>query len=259
MKRFDDKVVAVTGGAGGIGRALCARFAAEGARVAVVDRDEAAAREAAGEIAGAMAVALDVADADGVAAGFGDVDATLGPVDILVNNAGFVLKPTLATMTPDDWQAEVQGNLGGAYHCARVVIPGMQTRRSGCIVNISSVNGLQVLGHPAYSAAKAGLINFTKSLAVEYGPDGIRANAVCPGTVATPVWSERAARRPEVFERLKQWYPLGRIVEREDVAKAVAFLASDDASAITGAVLPVDCGLSAGNRVMASELTLEEY
>ncbi len=139
------------------------------------------------------------------------------------------------------------------------VLPGMQDRGRGTIVSVSSVNGLTTLGHPGYSAAKAGLISFTKSLAVEYGRYGIRANVICPGTVRTPVWNDRIRRKPEIFEELVKWYPLRRVVDPADLAKAAAFLASDDASAITGVVLPVDCGLMAGNIVMSSELTLEKY
>jgi NAD(P)-dependent dehydrogenase (short-subunit alcohol dehydrogenase family) len=129
----------------------------------------------------------------------------------------------------------------------------------GSIVNIGSVNGLGALGDPAYSAAKAGMISLTRSLALEYGRFGVRANIVLPGTVRTPLWERRAKKDPKVLARLARWYPLGRIVEPEDVARAVGFLASDAASAITGAALPVDCGLSAGNIVMARELTLEDF
>jgi NAD(P)-dependent dehydrogenase (short-subunit alcohol dehydrogenase family) len=135
----------------------------------------------------------------------------------------------------------------------------MKARRAGVIVNIGSVNGLSALGDAAYSAGKAGMISLTKSLALEFGRYNIRVNIVCPGTVRTPIWDKRAARNPEVLKQLTRWYPLGRIVEPIEVMRAVAFLASDAASAITGVVLPVDCGLTAGNVVMARELTLEEF
>jgi NAD(P)-dependent dehydrogenase (short-subunit alcohol dehydrogenase family) len=134
----------------------------------------------------------------------------------------------------------------------------MKARRSGVIVNVGSVNGLMALGDPAYSAAKAGLISLTRAIALECGRYNIRANIVCPGTVRTPIWDDRASRNPEILAQLGRWYPLGRIVEPIEVMHAVAFLASDAASAITGAVLPVDCGLTAGNLVMARELTLED-
>jgi NAD(P)-dependent dehydrogenase (short-subunit alcohol dehydrogenase family) len=135
----------------------------------------------------------------------------------------------------------------------------MKARRGGVIVNIGSVNALSALGDPAYSAAKAGMISLTQALAMEYGRYGVRVNIVCPGTVSTPVWTERVARNPAILEQLRKWYPLGRVVEPGDVANAVGFLASDAAAAITGVVLPVDCGLTAGNIVMARELTLEDF
>ena len=126
------------------------------------------------------------------------------------------------------------------------------------IVAIGSVNGLGALGDPAYSAAKAGMISLTRSLAVEYGRHGIRCNIVLPGTVRTPLWERKAGADATTLERLRKWYPLGRIVDPDDVSKAVAFLASDAAAAITGVALPVDCGLTAGNIVMTRELTLED-
>jgi len=137
-------------------------------------------------------------------------------------------------------------------------MPGMVTKRSGVIINIGSVNALSALGDPAYSAAKAAMISLTRSLAQEYGPYGIRANIVLPGTVRTPLWEKRAGKDPEVLETLRRWYPLGRVVEPVDIARAVAFLASDAASAITGVALPVDCGLTSGNLLMRKDLTLED-
>ena len=127
------------------------------------------------------------------------------------------------------------------------------------IINIGSVNGVAALGDPAYSAAKAGMISMTRSLAQEYGRFGIRVNIVLPGTVRTPIWDERARKDPSVLRTLERWYPLGRIVEPSDIVNAVAFLASDLAAAITGVALPVDCGLTAGNIVMARELTVEDF
>ena len=182
----------------------------------------------------------------------------LGTIDILVNNAGFSSHPTFARTTPESWDHEVNGNLNSAYYCAHAVLDGMKAKGGGSIIAIGSVNGLGALGDPAYSAAKAGMISLTKSLAVEYGRFNIRSNIVLPGTVRTPLWKIRAAKDPTVLETLRKWYPLGRIVDPEDVAKAVAFLASDAAAAITGVALPVDCGLTAGNIVMARELTTGE-
>jgi meso-butanediol dehydrogenase / (S,S)-butanediol dehydrogenase / diacetyl reductase len=133
----------------------------------------------------------------------------------------------------------------------------MIKHRAGVILNIASVNGLGYFGNEAYSAAKAGMINLTGSLAVRYGRYGIRANAIAPGSIRTPAWQQRIEQDSEVFERLRKWYPLGRIGEPEDVANAALFLASDAASWITGTVLRVDGGLMAGNPVMAGELLVE--
>jgi NAD(P)-dependent dehydrogenase (short-subunit alcohol dehydrogenase family) len=259
---FAGKVVAITGANGGIGQALCRHFGKAGAVIAAIDRnDEVTAFAAAlsGEGIRAEAAVLDIADADAVATGFAKLAAALGPVDILVNNAGFSGVPSLKVTTPADWSRIVAGNLDGAYYCAHSVLPAMKERRSGVIVNIGSVNGLSALGDPAYSAGKAGMISLTQALAMEYGRFGIRANIVCPGTVRTPIWEARVRRRPEILTQLGRWYPLGRVVDPVDIANAVGFLASDAAAAITGVVLPVDCGLTAGNIVMARELTLEEF
>ena len=259
---FKDKVVAVTGAAGGIGQALCRRFAAEGARIAALDKSDALpafmAEDWARDVKTAHAV-VDVGDRSAVAEAFARLSHALGPVSVLVNNAGFSSHPTFARTTPESWQHEVNGNLNSAYYCAHAVIDGMKANGGGVIVAIGSVNGLGALGDPAYSAAKAGLISLTRSLAVEYGRFNIRSNIVLPGTVRTPLWKIRAAKDPSVLETLRKWYPLGRIVDPEDVAAAVAFLSSDAAAAISGVALPVDCGLTAGNIVMARELTLENF
>lgn len=260
-RRFGDKVVAITGAAGGIGQALCRHFAREGAAIAALDRDEtvtAFAEQLRGEGVRMESAVVDIVLAQAVEAAFAAMTARLGPIDILINNAGVSRHPSLDRTTPDGFSDDISANLNGAYNCTYAVLPGMKARRAGAIVNIGSVNGLAALGDAAYSAAKAGLISLTKALALEFGRYNIRANIVCPGTVRTPLWDERARRNPEVLAQLARWYPLGRIVEPAEVTSVVAFLASDAASAITGAVLPVDCGLSAGNIVMARELTLED-
>ena len=259
---FKNKVVAITGAAGGIGQALCRHFGAAGAAIGALDRS-AAVTAFAGKLnqegIKAASAVFDIADIDAVAAAFARIEAELGPVDILVNNAGVSDVPSLAATAPADWRRMVDTNLNGAYYCAYAVLPGMTARRSGAIVNIGSVNGFGALGDPAYSAGKAGMVSLTQALAMEYGRYGIRANIVCPGTVRTPIWEERVARNPAILEQLRKWYPLGRVVDPVDIARAVAFLASDDAAAITGVALPVDCGLTAGNIVMARELTLEDF
>ena len=259
---FKGKVVAITGAAGGIGQSLCRYFADQGSAIAAIDKSPAIIHFsellAAAGLPIAHAVA-DIGDKAAVETAFRTLTRTLGDVDILVNNAGFSSHPTFATTTPDSWQQEVNGNLNGAYYCAHAVLPGMIAKGQGSIIAIGSVNGLGALGDPAYSAAKAGLISLTRSLAVEFGRYNIRSNIVLPGTVRTPLWEIRAGKDKTVLETLRRWYPLGRIVEPIDVARAVGFLASDAAAAITGISLPVDCGLSAGNIVMARELTLENF
>jgi NAD(P)-dependent dehydrogenase (short-subunit alcohol dehydrogenase family) len=258
---FSGKVAAITGAAGGIGRELCRHFGGHGAAIAALDRSDAVLGFAEELRAGgikAEAAVVDIGDPAAVAGAFAQLVGALGPVNILINNAGVSNNPALDRTTPEGWRDDVNANLNGAYNCAHAVLPAMKERRAGVIVNIGSVNGLWALGDAAYSAGKAGMISLTKSLAQEYGRYNIRVNIVCPGTVRTPIWDERASRNPEVLKQLQRWYPLGRIVEPIEVMRAVAFLASDAASAITGVVLPVDCGLSAGNLVMARELTLED-
>ena len=256
------KTVAITGADGGIGQALCRYFGAEGAKIAAIDRRpsvEGFAERLRSEGFTAEFAVLDIGDAEAVARSFAALAGKLGGIDVLINNAGFSNHPTFARTDPAGWRDDVNGNLNGAYNCAHAVLPGMIEKRSGAIVNVGSVNGLAALGDPAYSAAKAGMISMTRSLALEYGRFGIRVNIVLPGTVRTPLWNERAAKDPNVLSTLARWYPLARIVEPIDVARAIGFLASDNAAAITGAALPVDCGLSAGNIVMARELTLEDF
>jgi NAD(P)-dependent dehydrogenase (short-subunit alcohol dehydrogenase family) len=256
------KTVAITGAAGGIGQALSRHFGAEGARVAAIDRRDTVvefARALTNEGVTAEAAVVDIGDPRAVESAFADLAGRLGAIDILINNAGVSSNTVLASTKPEAWRDDINSNLNGAYSCAHAVLPGMTSRRAGVIINIGSVNGVAALGDPAYSAAKAGMIAMTRSLAQEYGRFGIRVNIVLPGTVRTPIWDERARKDPSVLRKLERWYPLGRIVEPADIVNAVAFLASDLAAAITGVALPVDCGLTAGNIVMARELTLEDF
>jgi NAD(P)-dependent dehydrogenase (short-subunit alcohol dehydrogenase family) len=258
---FQGKVVAITGAAGGVGQSLCRYFIDEGAKVGAIDKKETVdgliSELKANPEMFASAVA-DITEPVEVERAFASLTAALGPVDILVNNAGGSSHGTLARTDAEGWRHELKVNADTAYFCAQAVIPGMKAKRGGVIINIGSVNGLSALGDPAYSAGKAAMISLTRSLAQEYGPYGIRANVVLPGTIRTPAWERRAVKNPEVLETLRRWYPLGRVVEPVDVARAVGFLASDAASAITGVALPVDCGLTAGNLLMRQDLTLED-
>ena len=258
---FRDKVVAITGAAGGVGQSLCRYFVDEGAMVAAIDKMacvEGLAAELKADAKRFAHAVADVGEPQEVERAFAFLTGVVGPIDILVNNAGGSTHGTLKRTDAAGWRHEIRLNLDSAYFCAQAVIPGMAAKRAGVIINIGSVNGLSALGDPAYSAGKAAMISLTRSLAQEYGPYGIRANIVLPGTIRTPVWEKRAAKDPKVLETLRRWYPLGRIVEPIDVARAVGFLASDAAAAITGVALPVDCGLMSGNIIMRQELTLDD-
>ena len=173
---------------------------------------------------------------------------------MLVNNAGGGMADDVLAIEEDEWDADVELNLKSAYLCSRAVLPGMIERGGGVIVNIASVNGIAFFANEPYSAAKAGLISLTRSMATRYGRHGVRSVAIAPGTIRSPIWQERVDQEPAIFERLVRWYPLRRVGEPEDVAAAAAFLASDDAAWITGEVLRVDGGLLAGNEQMSREL-----
>ena len=260
--RLLDTVVLVTGGGSGIGRATALRCAAEGARVVVVDRDGDAARRTTEEVmatgATAHPIAADVTDHDAVEAAFSRAIAEFGRIDVLVNNVGVSLGTDILDLDLATWERNVSVVLTSAYLCTRAALPGMVERGRGAIVNVASVNGMTGLGEDAYGAAKAGMINLTQNVAVRYGPRGVRANCVAPGTVRTPVWDERRRHDPAILERLARWYPLGRIGEPDDIARAVIFLASDEAAWITGVVLPVDGGLMAGRFDMARDLVPDD-
>jgi NAD(P)-dependent dehydrogenase (short-subunit alcohol dehydrogenase family) len=249
MSRLEGRTALVTGGGSGIGRAICRRFAAEGASVVVADVAGESAEAVAVEI-GARSVQADVT----VAADVERMVAETGAVDVLVNNAGGGVADDILEIDEAEWDGDVELNLKSTYLCSKAVLPGMIERGAGVIVNIASVNGLAFFANEPYSAAKAGIISLTRSIATRYGRHGVRAVAIAPGTIRSPIWQERVEKEPAIFERLVRWYPLGRVGEPEDVAAAAAFLASDDAAWITGEVLRVDGGLMAGNERMSREL-----
>jgi NAD(P)-dependent dehydrogenase (short-subunit alcohol dehydrogenase family) len=255
---IDGRVSIVTGAGSGIGRAISLRFAQGGGRIVAADIDGRAGEETAGAIrergGDASSVSVDVASNEQVQA---MVDAALGRygrIDILVNNAAVSGGGGILDVSPETWDRTLAVDLRGPYLCMRAALPVMLRQRRGSIINISSVNALLALGHHPYSAAKAGLISLTQNVAVDYGDQGIRANVICPGTVRTPIWADRTERMPDILDRLSRWYPLRRIAEPEEIAAVALFLASDEASFVTGAVIVADGGLTAGIRRMADEL-----
>lgn len=246
------KVAVVTGAAGDIGRAIAKRLADSHDVVVLLDLDSAALDRAIGELGNAprfVPLTCDVTNEDSLAETAARV-AGHGLVHTLVNNAGAARAVSLGDTDGEIWRKDNTLNLEAPFLCFRAFEEALKASK-GALVNISSVNGMAVFGHPAYSAAKAGLIHLTKLIAVEYGKYGIRANAVAPGTVRTQAWEARAAANPQVFEEAKRWYALRRIATAEDIANAVFFLSSDQAAAITGVCLPVDCGLTAGQAELA--------
>jgi meso-butanediol dehydrogenase/(S,S)-butanediol dehydrogenase/diacetyl reductase len=258
MGRFDGQVAIVTGSGSGIGQAIAARLASEGASVCVADVDLLSAEVTASNMRDlghtALAWQVDVTDRAGVVEVVAWTKENLGPIDVLVNNAAVCNDTPLLELTEQDWDRDVDVTLKGSFFCAQAVLPDMVARGTGSIVNLGSVNGFQYLGNAAYSAAKAGLISLTRSLAVRYGRDGVRTNMVAPGTIRTQAWDLRLANDPGVLNELVKWYPLGRVGTVDDVSAAVAFLASRDASWITGTVLTVDGGLLAGNAPMVADI-----
>lgn len=256
----DARLTLITGAAGGIGRALVARFVAGGDRVLAHDRDSAGldALIAAHPPGRVLAATGELSDLGTLRAALAPHTRAHGPIGAVVANAGSAEGLTLARTAPDAWRRDIDVNLHAGYCTVEATLDDLKATH-GNVVFIGSVNGLTSLGHPAYSAAKAALVSYAQSLALEYGRAGVRANVVCPGTVKTQAWQARAEKNPQVFEQLRKWYPLGDFAMPEDVAEAAWFLASPLARMISGAVLPVDGGLMAGNRVMASELTLESY
>jgi meso-butanediol dehydrogenase / (S,S)-butanediol dehydrogenase / diacetyl reductase len=256
--RLAGHVALITGGGSGIGRAIALLFAREGASVVVADLVADRATETAALIAAAggraTGVAADVSKAEQAAAMVAVAVEAFGRVDILVNNAGLSVGDTVLDFDEAAWDLNLDVVLKSVYLCSRAVLPGMIERGHGNILNIASVNGMLAVGEAAYSAAKAGMINLTANLAIHFGDKGVRVNCIAPGTIRTPIWGPRVERDPEIFAKVARWYPLGRVGEPEDVARAAVFLCCDDASWITGVTLPVDGGLTAGSYRLNREL-----
>jgi meso-butanediol dehydrogenase / (S,S)-butanediol dehydrogenase / diacetyl reductase len=242
--RFQGRVVLVTGAGSGIGRATACRFAAEGAAVVVDDVNDAAGEATVRSIneegGSATYVRADVSREQEVAALVEQALAFRGRLDVLINNA----VPSEVTIIEDDWDVVIGVCLKGPWVLSRAALPALRASR-GCIVNIASVNALMAIGKiHLYSAAKAGLLSLTRTLAFEHGPAGVRVNAICPGTVLTEVWEPILRERPNVMAEISRYYPLGRVGEPGDIASMALYLASEEAKFVTGATFVVDGGLT---------------
>ncbi len=246
MARFSGKVIAVTGGGSGLGEAIVKRLASEGAQVAVLDIDMAAAQRVAAEAGSASAYKADVTDAAAMVAVIGQIVADHGGLDAAVNNAGIggPFIPT-ADYPLEWWDRTLAINLTGVFHSLRAEIPHMTAKSSGAIVNMSSICGMVgQAGTAAYVATKHAVIGLTKTVALEYGAQGIRCNAVCPTYVQTPL-TLAELQDPAIWTDLDARHATGHCATPEDVAAMVAFLLSDDAKSVTGSAHLVDGGITA--------------
>lgn len=256
--RLKGKVAVVTGAGSGIGKSIAEVFAREGAKVALLDINESAAKEVASSLVGDghVAVACDVSDSASVAAAFEAIDNACGRVDILINNAGVDRTPgdgfddmmkggqQLLLMSDDAFRRMLAINVEGVFYCTREAVKLMQREdANGSIVNMSSIAGLAGLGPPHYSASKGAVLGFTKSCARQLGPRKIRVNAICPGVIETPM---SAAVPDFALEGLKKTTPLGRIGQPEDIANAALYLASDESGFVTGESITPNGGLVIG-------------
>lgn len=252
MRGLKGKTVLVTGGAGGIGKATCCRFIEEGAKVAILDLNEAASAATVAELTGkggtAKAFVCDLTNQQAVVKAVADVEAQLGPVDVLVNNAGWDLFSPFLQSTPDYWQKIIAINLTGVLNITHAVLKGMVERKAGRVVSLASDAGrVGSSGEAVYAAAKAGVVAFSKTLAREHSRDGLTFNVVCPGVTDTPLlekFMEGAGDPVKLRTAFQRAVPMGRIGTPEDLPGAIAFLSSDDAAFITGQVLSVSGGLT---------------
>ncbi|WP_433368945.1 3-oxoacyl-ACP reductase [Actinoplanes sp. CA-142083] len=247
MDRLQDRVAVITGAGSGIGLATARRFAAEGARIVAVDISEKSGKSVADEVGGEF-VACDVSDEEQVKALFDGVASRYGRVDIAFNNAG-ISPPdddSILVTGLDAWERVLKVNTTSVFFCCKYAIPHMQRQGKGSIINTASF--VAILGAAtsqiAYTASKGGVLAMTRELGVQFAREGIRINALCPGPVATPLLMELFAKDPERAARRLVHVPMGRFAEPEEIAAAVAFLASDDASFMTASQFVVDGGIT---------------
>ena len=250
--RFSGRTVVVTGGGGGIGSALCAAFAAQGAAVGVLDRAVPAAQAVVDAVTAdggrAVAVGCDITDRSSVDTAVERIVAELGPIDVLVNNAGWDLFVPFLQTSPEDWSKLIDINLVGALHMHHAVLPGMVERGYGRIVNVSSdAARVGSSGEAVYAACKAGLIALSKTLAREHSRHGVTFNVVCPGPTDTALLAsvtDAAANPDKLREAFRRAIPMGRLGQPDDLVAAVMFFAGEDAAFVTGQVVSVSGGLT---------------
>ncbi|MEO6090899.1 MAG: SDR family NAD(P)-dependent oxidoreductase [Umezawaea sp.] len=247
MNRYHGRVVAITGGAQGLGLAMATRFAAEGATLALADVNGQALTDAAGTIATTLrADAVDVTDSAQVDSWIAGVTSDFGRLDVLVNNAGVIRDNRIEDITDDDWHAVIGVSLTGGFHCARAAFGHMKRQGYGRIVSFSSMSWRGNFGQANYVAAKAGIVGLTRTLALEGARHGITANAIAPGLIETPML---ASMNGPARAKLTGKIPMRHTGRPEDIAEAAAFLACEAAGYITGIVLDVDGGISIGSSI----------
>lgn len=246
MGKLHDKITIVTGAGQGIGRGIAEKLAAEGATVVVTDINETTAKETAEALGGdAIGVRTDVTSRDSVNAMVENVHSRFGRIDVLVNNAGWDKAGPFVASDPDDWDRILQINLYGVLNTCRAVLPILAAQGSGSVVNIASDAGrVGSSGEAVYSAAKGGVIAFTKSIAREMARNQVNANAVCPGPTDTALFASIGGDNPKLREALTKAIPFRRLAQPSDLANVVAFLASDEANYVTGQTVSVSGGLT---------------